>query len=271
MSQIHPTAIIDSSAQIGSDVTIGPYAIVGPQVVLGDRCKIHPHAVLEYVELGPGCEVYSFASVGLPAQHLGYKGEPAKVVVGENTIFRENVTVHRGTAKDKCLTKIGKNCFFMALSHVAHDCVIGDSVVLANAALLAGHVQAGDRVFVSGTAAVHQFVRLGTGAMISGGSMVSLDVPPYGLVQGDRAVLRGINLVGLRRFGVSRETVRLVKEAFKIVFYSGQGLEEALSHPIFKSTDPCVNEIKIFLSDPKRGFVRPPTGSSTPDVEEAAV
>ncbi len=265
---VHSTAIIDPSAQIASSATVGAYAIIGPGVVLGENCRIHPHAVLEYTELGSGCEVYPFASIGLPPQHLGYKGEPTKVIVGDNTVFRENSTVHRGTVQGGGITRIGSLCYLMAVSHVAHDCIIGNNVIIVNGSLIAGHVEVGDRCFVSGLVAVHQFVRVGKGAILSGGAMVTMDVPPFSIIQGDRAILRGINLVGLRRGGIKRESLGLLKEAYRVLFHSGLRLEEALAHSIFKSEDTYVKDLKDFMSKPKRGFVRPSEALGV-DKEEA--
>jgi len=263
---IHKTAIIDPSAQIGNDVTIDAYAVIGPGVHLGDRCHIRSHAVLEYAELGKECVVFPFASIGLPPQHTGYKGEPTIVTIGERCIFREGVTVHRGTLFDKGATIIGNDGFFMSCSHVAHDCVIGNNVTLANCVLLAGHVNIGNRVFISGLAAVHQFGRIGDFAMISGGTMAVLDVAPFCIAQGDRAVLRGLNLVGMKRGGVDRTSIKLVKEGYKKVFLSNLSLNEALGDPLFNSDNPHLKVFKDFLATPKRGFTRP--SEVIPDIDQ---
>lgn len=265
---VHPTAIVDSSAKIGANVSIGAFSVIGPGVVLGNGTNIHTHATLEYAELGASCEVYPYTSIGLPAQHLGYKGEPSRVLVGEKTIFREGVTVHRGTAFDASETKIGKECFFMAMSHVAHDCRIGDNVVMANGAVLGGHAEIGDRTFISGLVAVHQFVRVGKGAMLSGGAMVTQNVPPYSIAQGDRATWRGLNLVGLKRSGMTKESIRNLKNAFRIIYSSGLRLEEALKDPIFSSSDPSLKELKDFFANIKRGFIRPANKTQHEDETE---
>jgi len=263
---IHKTAIIDPSAKLGKDVVIDAYAVVGPGVQLGDKCHIRSHAILEYAELGSECVVYPFASIGLPAQHTGYKGESTKVTIGQRCVFREGVTVHRGTLFDKGVTTIGNDGFFMAQSHVAHDCVIGNNVTLANCVLLAGHVQIGDRVFISGLAAVHQFGRIGTFAMISGGTMAVLDVAPYCIAQGDRAALRGLNLVGMKRGGVDRPSIKLIKDAYKKVFLSNLSLNDALADPIFNSENPHLKVFKDFLATPKRGFTR--AAELIPDINQ---
>lgn len=263
---VHKTAIIDPGAQLGKDVTVDAYAVLGPGVHLGDRCHIRSHAVLEHAELGKDCVVYPFASIGLPPQHMGYKGEPTKVTVGDRCIFREGVTVHRGTQFDKGVTLIGNDGYFMSCCHVAHDCVLGNNVTLANGVLLAGHVSIGNRVFISGLAAVHQFVRIGAFAMISGGTMAVLDVAPFCIAQGDRAVLRGLNLVGMKRGGVDRASIKHLKEAYKKVFLSNLSLTEALGDPLFNSENPHLKVFKDFLVTPKRGFARP--SEAIPDIEQ---
>lgn len=259
---IHPSAIVDASAEIAPDASVGPYAIIGPEVRLASGCRIGAHAVLEHVSLGENCEVYPQALIGLPAQHLRYKGEPARVEVGTGTVFREGVTVHRGTPFDQSVTRIGNNCFFMAMSHVAHDCRIGNNVTMANGSVLAGHVEVGDNVFISGLVAVHQFVRLGRGAMISGGAMATLDVAPYCYAQGDRAALRGLNVIGMRRLGVDRHQIRAVKEAYKALFLSGLRVEEALACPELNTGGDAVDIFREFIKASKRGFARALGGSS---------
>lgn len=255
---IHSTAVVDPGAELGAGVVIEPYAIIGPHVKIGDNTLIRSHAVLEYAELGKDCVVYPHACLGLAPQHLKYKGERTKLVVGDRVTFRESVTVHRGTALDKSITTIGNDCYFMALSHIAHDCQIGSNVIFANAAQLAGHVQVGDYAFISSTAGIHQFVRIGSVAMISGGAMVPMDVAPFCIAQGDRAVLRGINLVGLRRMGADRESIRLIRDAFKNMFVYGYSLELALQQPALNVDNKFVKMFRQFFMEPKRGFVRPP-------------
>jgi UDP-N-acetylglucosamine acyltransferase len=254
---VHPTAIVDPSVVIGKDVVIGPYVTVGPGVALGDGCRLSSHNVIEYTELGNECLLYPYASLGLAPQHLGYKNEPTKLVVGKRTVFREGVTAHRGSLFDQGVTRIGDDCYFMAYSHIAHDCVVGNSVILANAAQLAGHVHVGDRAFISSMVGIHQFVRIGSGAMVSGGAMVPLDVAPFCIAQGDRAEIRGINLVGCKRAGFSRDSIRLLKNAYKTIFLSGLFLSEALQHEAMHVDDPWIQIFKKFFEVPKRGFLRP--------------
>jgi UDP-N-acetylglucosamine acyltransferase len=254
---IHPTAIVDKSARIGTNVSIGPYAVIGPEVAIGDECVIWPHTVIEYTTLGKACQVFPNASLGLAPQHLKYKGEKTKLTVGDRTIFREGVTVHRGTALDKSETIVGNDCYLMALSHVAHDCRVGNNVIMANGAQLAGHVQIGESCFISATVGIHQYVRIGKGALVSGGAMVPLDVAPFCIAQGDRADIRGLNVVGMRRLGIDRESIALLKEAFKIMFHSGLTLKEALDAPALNVANAHVQTFREFLLEPKRGFLRP--------------
>lgn len=254
---IHATAIIDPSAKIGADVTIGAYAIVGPECEIGNGSTIWPHAVMEYTRLGKECQVFPQASLGLAPQHLKYKGEKTRLEVGARTVFREGVTAHRGTPLDKSVTVIGDDCYFMALSHIAHDCRIGSNVIMANAAQLAGHVHVGDNAFVSTTVGVHQFVRIGTGAILSGGAMVPTDVAPFCVAQGDRAQIKGLNIVGMRRLGMDRATMQLVKSAFKKMFLNKLPLAEALSQPELTVDNKYVKIFRDFFLDPKRGYMRP--------------
>lgn len=226
---IHPTAIVHPEAQIDSTVEVGPYSIIGPGVRIGAKSWIGPHVVLDG-DTTIGCEnrIFQFASIGAPPQDLKYAGEPTKVVIGDKNQIREFATVHRGTTQGGGVTRVGNGCLFMANSHVAHDCALGDSVILANSVALAGHVQVEDHVTCGGLSAVHQFTRLGKYAFISGGAMVGMDIPPYCTAQGDRAQLAGLNTVGLTRAGFTQEQIARVKGAYKLVFRSGLGIREAL-------------------------------------------
>ncbi|OVE76636.1 acyl-[acyl-carrier-protein]--UDP-N-acetylglucosamine O-acyltransferase [bacterium F11] len=259
---MHSSAIIDSKAQIGVNVKIDAYSVIGPDVKIGDDCHIMSHTIIQHTQLGKGCLVYPQASLGLEPQHFKYKGEKTQLVVGENCIFREGVTVHRGTLLDKGVTKIGNKGYFMALSHIAHDCSIGDNVILANAAQLAGHTNIGNNVFVSTMVGIHQFVRIGTGALISGGAMVPMDIAPFCIAQGDRATLRGLNVIGMRRSGINRDSISKIKKAYHAVFMSGLKLDEALNDPALNINDDNVSLFKEFLSVPHRGFVRPENKSN---------
>lgn len=267
---IHPSAIIDPTAHIGADVQIDAYAVIGPQVTIGDGTHIFSHTYIEHTTLGKECQVYPQVSLGLAPQHLMYKGEPTKLTVGDRVTFRESVTAHRGMPNAGGETTIGHECYFMALSHIAHDCHVGNKVIFANSAQIAGHVEVGDNVFISTMVGIHQFVRIGRGAMIAGGSMVPMDVAPFCIAQGDRSTLFGLNIVGMRRSGMSRETIKQLKTAYKAVFLSGLSLNDALEDPALNVNDNAVKEFKQFLSQPKRGFVRPAALSGADiDAEES--
>lgn len=218
---IHPTAVVDPAAELGEDVEIGPFCVVGAQVTLGAGVRLLSHVVVEgRTRVGDGTVIYPFASIGHRPQDLKYKGEPSELIVGRNNQIREHVTMNPGTEGGGMVTRVGDNGLFMMGAHVAHDCVLGDSVILANNATLAGHVVVGDFAFFGGLSAVHQFVRVGAHAMIGGMSGVENDVIPFGLVMGDRARLSGLNLVGLERRGFSKEQVRDLRAAYRMLFAS---------------------------------------------------
>ena len=221
---IHQTAIIDSQAELESGVEVGPYSIIGPQVKIGRNTKIGPHVVIDgWTHIGEGCTIFQFASIGALPQDLKYKGEESWVIMGNNNTIREFVTINRGTSWSQGKTTIGNNNFFMAYSHVAHDCNIGNHVILANAATLAGHIAIEDYAIVGGLVGVHQFVRLGCHSIIGGGSGVNKDVPPYMMANGQRAKLYGLNTTGLQRHHFSEEALTNLKNAYRIIFRSGAG------------------------------------------------
>ena len=234
-STIHPTAIIDPAAQLGKDVFIGPYCTVGANVKLGSRVRLISHIVVDgRTTIGEDTIVYPFATLGLSPQDLKYKGEPSRLEIGNANRIREYVTMHPGTEGGGMLTKVGNNGLYMVGAHVAHDCQIGDNVVLANNATLAGHVHIGDFVIIGGLSAVHQFVRIGAYAIIGGMSGVEKDVIPFGLVKGERAHLAGLNLIGLERRGFSREDVRALRSSYRMLFAPegtlAERLEETATH-----------------------------------------
>lgn len=256
-TRVHPTAIVHPTARLGVGVEIGPYAVIGPEVQLGDRAWVGPHAVVEYADVGAECRLHPHAFVGTEPQDLKFKGEKTRVRVGTRTHVRECVTIHRGTSAAG-ETVVGSNCLLMAYTHVAHDCVLADNVIMANVATLAGHVEVGLGAFIGGLSAIHQFVRIGAGAMIGGGSMVAADVAPFCLVQGDRAKTAGLNVVGLRRRGTSRENLAALKAAYRTVFSKGLPLQEAVAE-IARSPRPP--EVELFLDFVRktgsRGLCRP--------------
>ena len=218
MPLVHPTAIVHEGARMGPGVEVGPFCLVGAAVSLGEGVRLLGHVVVEgLTEIGEGCTVHAFASLGGAPQHLAYKGEPTRLVIGARNVIREHVTMNRGTALGRGVTTVGSDGFFMAGSHVAHDCIVGDHVVLANNATLGGHVQLGDHVFMGGLSAVHQWSRIGRHAFVGGLAPVTKDVIPYALV-GNDAHLEGMNLVGLKRRGFSRETINDLRAAYRLLF-----------------------------------------------------
>ncbi|HLT30821.1 MAG TPA: acyl-ACP--UDP-N-acetylglucosamine O-acyltransferase [Myxococcaceae bacterium] len=258
MSQIHQTAIIAEGAELHPSVEVGPYAVVGPHVKIGEGTRIGPHAVVEgRTTIGRDNRIFQFASVGAIPQDLKYAGEPTELVIGDGNQFREFTTVHLGTVGGGGVTRIGNRNLFMANSHVAHDCVIGDGCVMANSVALAGHVEVDSHVILGGLSAIHQFTRIGAYAFVSGGAMVAMDVPPYCTVQGDRAELAGLNTVGLTRHGFTSEQVRRVKDAYRILFRAKLGLNEALSKVRAQfGGAPEIERLLTFIEASKRGITR---------------
>ena len=246
---IHPTAIVDSAAQIGTDVSIGPYCLVGPHARLGDGVRLLSHVVVEgRTSLGANTMVYPFASLGHRPQDLKFKNEPSTLEIGANNQIREHVTMSPGTEGGGMVTRVGDNCLFMMSAHVAHDCIVGNNVIMANNATLAGHVTVGDFVIIGGLSAVHQFVRIGACAIIGGMSGVESDVIPFGLVKGERAHLAGLNMVGLERRGFSREAIRELRNAYKKLFAAEGTLAERLDETAAHYKDhPQVNQVVDFI------------------------
>ncbi len=216
---IHKSSIISKETKLGSNVKIGPYCMLGPNVQVGNNVKIYSHVNLDgYTIIGSDTQIFPFASIGTVPQDLKYKGEKSKLLIGSNNIIREYVTMNPGTKGGGLITKIGNNCLFMIGSHVAHDCFIGNNVIMANNATLAGHVCIDDFAILGGLSAVHQFVRIGKHAMVGGMSGVENDVIPYGSVMGDRAFLSGLNIVGLKRRGFSRNEIQDLRTVFRLIF-----------------------------------------------------
>jgi len=256
---IHPTAIIDPKADISEGVEIGPFSIVEKGVFLGEGTKIGPHVIVrEGTRIGKGCRIFQFASIGEAPQFSGYKGEKTFLQIGDQNIIREFVTLHRGTIKGGGRTVIGNENFLMAYSHVAHDCQIGNGVVMANGATLAGHIVIEDLAVIGGIVAIHQFCRIGTHAFIGGVSGVTLDIPPYMLASGSHVKLFGLNTVGLKRANFSEETLKALKKAYRIIFRSSLTLEKAIKRvgedEISKT--PEVQHLLHFIQHSKRGIAR---------------
>ncbi|MBI3300052.1 MAG: acyl-ACP--UDP-N-acetylglucosamine O-acyltransferase [Elusimicrobia bacterium] len=260
MPDIHPTAVIDPGASLAAGVKVGPYAVIGEDVVIGEGTSIGAHAHVEFTHMGKENRLLPGCFVGGPPQDLKYAGERTRLVMGERNTVRECVTLNRGTNASG-ETRIGSNCLFMAYSHVAHDCRIGDGVIVVNSVGIAGHVEIGDYTVVGGIVGVHQFVRIGKYCMVGGGSMVGKDLPSFCVCQGDRATLRGLNMVGMRRAGLSRDAQTAVKAAYKAIFLSGTPLEAALAE--LKAAGPTaeVFEMIEFIERSQRGTLRPATGA----------
>ena len=252
---IHQTAIIDKSAIIEDNVKIGPYTVIGKGVTIKSGTVIGSNAYIEYAEIGANCKIFNSASIGTPPQDLSYQNEPSKIYIGEGTTVREFVMLNRGTKKTG-KTVIGKNCYFMQSSHVAHDCVVGDNVIVVNGAVLAGHVEVGEGAFISGHAGVHQFCRVGKGTMTAGGAIITMDTIPFSMCHGDRAVLTGLNLVGMKRRKMTNSEIEDIKGAYRTLFMSKLLLKDAIAE-LEKSPSPHVKEIVEFVQTSKRGIVRP--------------
>lgn len=256
MSKIDPTARIEDGAIIGDGASIGPYCIVGPNVTIGAECKLLAHVnIAGHTTLGANCTVYPFASLGTPPQSLAYRGEPTTLEIGDGCTIRESVTVNVGTVGGGGVTRIGARGYFMAYSHIAHDCQIGNDVIFANSATLGGHCEVGDYVFFGGLSAAHQFVRIGAQAMIAAVSGLRHDLIPFGLVSGQFAHLEGLNIVGMRRRGFTHSRVKIVREFYQQLFHGGGVFAERLAavRPM-GSADPAIAEILAFIGD---GVKRP--------------
>ncbi len=256
---VHPTAIIEPGARLGAGVEVGPWCHVGPGVTIGDDARLISHVVVDGDTLiGEGALLYPFCTVGLAPQDLKYRGEATRCEIGPRTQVREHCTIHRGTITGSGVTRVGADCLLMAVVHVAHDCEIGDGVVIANNVVMGGHVSIGAGAVIGGSAALHQFVRIGRGAMVGGVSGVEADVIPFGSVIGNRARLSGLNVIGLRRRGVDRAGLHTLRTAVRALFAPLGTFSERLGE--VRSTygaDPMVAEILAFIDAPsKRGLIR---------------
>jgi len=255
---IHPTALIDSGAEIDSNVAIGPYSVIGNNVVVGSGTVIGPHVVIDsYTSIGSDCQIYQYAAIGAAPQALKFEGEETVVKIGNKTIVREFVTIHRGTAEGGGITQVGEENLLMAYTHVAHDCITGRRVVLSNNTTLGGHIIIGDCATIGGLVAIHQFVRIGDYAFVGGKSAVVKDIPPYMIASGDRAKLHGLNNVGLKRQGFSQEALSKLKKAYRIIFRIGLTLNEALERVRAEvEQTPEVTKLTDFIKSSQRGITR---------------
>ncbi|MEG8990321.1 acyl-ACP--UDP-N-acetylglucosamine O-acyltransferase [Ignavibacteria bacterium 4148-Me] len=257
MNNIHPTAIVSPKAKLGDNIEIGPYAVIQDDVEIGDDCKVGPHVgIYNGARIGNRVKIFQGASISNLPQDLKYANEQTYLFIGDDTVIREFATLHKGTAATG-KTVIGKNCLLMAYTHVAHDCKIGDKVIISNATQIAGHVTIEDVVIIGGQGAVHQFCKIGQHAMVGGGGMVGTDIPPYSLVSGYPARFMGLNIVGLRRRNFSSEDINTLKETYRIFYNSGLNHTEALK--IIKekfSEHPLVKNVIEFIESSERGVVR---------------
>lgn len=255
---IHPTAIVAPEARLAEDVAIGAYSIVGPTVTIGRETEIGPHVVIEgRTTIGARNRIHAFVSLGGPPQDVGYRGEDTQLVIGDDNVIRENASIHRGSHRRATVTRVGNGCFLMAYSHIAHDCQVGDFVIMANAATLGGHVQVGNHANLGGLVAIHQYCRVGAFAFVGGSSAARMDIPPYMLADGFPARLYGLNAVGLQRHGFTPETIHAVKRAFRIVFRSNLLLKDAIEKT--RQELGSVQEVEHllgFLETSERGFIR---------------
>ncbi len=253
---IHPTAIVSANAKLGANVTIGPFSVIEPMTQIGDNTIIGPHVVIHpYTTIGAQCTLHAHAVLGDLPQDLAFAGTTVSYLrIGNHCVIREGVTMHRGT-KPESATVVGENCFLMANSHVAHNVQLGDSVIMANGALLAGYVEVGDRAFISGNVVVHQFCRIGKMAMISGNSSISKDIPPFCMTHGGSAnAIAGLNIIGLRRADIAPSDRMELRRAFRTIFRDGLNITQALAvlnaHPM----SGAVRQFYDFIAESKRGI-----------------
>lgn len=270
-ADIHSSVIIDHNAQIGENVKIGPYSVIDGDVIIGDNTEIGPHVLIASgSRIGCGCRIFKGASIGTIPQDLKFKDEYTTLIIGDNTIVREFCTLNRGTSASG-RTVIGSNCAFLAYCHVAHDCVIGDNVVVSNSLAMGGHVVVGSNVGIGGIVAIHQFCRIGDHSFIAGGGMrIIKDVVPFAMVGGDPGDPRifGINKVGLERRGFDSDRRLKIKRAFRIIFREGHTVENAVKELTDRySNDDDIEKIVGFLKESQRGIIRMPEGTAGPEEE----
>ncbi|HSP58906.1 MAG TPA: acyl-ACP--UDP-N-acetylglucosamine O-acyltransferase [Halomonas sp.] len=254
---IHPTALIDPAAHLADDVEVGPFTVIGPDVQIGPGSRIGPHVVIKGpTVLGARTRIFQFASVGEDCQDKKYAGEPTRLVIGDDNVIREGATLHRGTVQDRGETTIGSRNLFMAYVHVGHDCLIGNDCILANQVTLAGHVDLGDFVILGGLSAIHQFCHFGDHAMAGGGSIITKDTPAYIMISGNPAQAHGLNLIGLKRRGFSKEAIRSLSEAYKLVYRQGLTVEQALEQIHARFSLPETETFAASIELSTRGIIR---------------
>ncbi|GAA6205875.1 acyl-ACP--UDP-N-acetylglucosamine O-acyltransferase [Thalassotalea sp. SU-HH00458] len=255
---IHEQAIIEEGAVIGNNVTIGPWTYISKNVVIGDDCHISANVVINGpTRMGKGNRIFQFASIGEDCQDLKYAGEPTELIIGDNNVFRESCTIHRGTIQDQGITQIGNNNLFMAYTHVAHDCMVGNNCILANNASIAGHVHVGDHAILGGMSGVHQFCHIGAHSFVAATSLVLKDIPPYVMASGNAAKPYGLNAEGLKRRGFTAETIRSIKQAYRKVYRQGLTVEVAMKE--IKEGSENSRELQLFtdfIESSQRGIIR---------------
>lgn len=254
---IHETAIIHPDAKIGANVSIGPYSVIGAKVEIGEGCQIHSHVVIKGPsKIGKNNRIFQFCSIGEDCQDKKFSGEDTKLEIGDNNIFRECVTVHRGTVQDEGITRVGSDNLFMAYAHVAHDCIVGDGCIFANCCTLAGHVHVADGAIIGGLSGIHQFCHIGEYCFAGGGSIILKDLPPY-VMLGKDGKPHGINSEGLRRRGKSKETIMAIKRAYKVIYRSELTTKEAIPELEKMAEDvPEIKPMAEFLVNSSRGILR---------------
>lgn len=256
---IHETAVVHPTAELADGVEIGPYSIIGENVKIGEGTQIGSHVVIDkWTHIGKRCQIYPYASLGAAPQHMRYNGEETYVLIGDNNIIREYVTIHRGTPFGNGKTVLGDENFIMAYAHVAHDCILGNRIVMASYAALGGHVEIGDHAIIGGIVAIHQFVRIGTFAFVGGATALTRDIPPYITASGMKVKFYGINVVNLQRNNVPAEVIKGLRKAYKVLFRSHLTMEEAVKKvhedPIYAL--PEVRHMVDFIKETKRGVTR---------------
>jgi UDP-N-acetylglucosamine acyltransferase len=263
MTEIHPSSVIEDGATIGANVSIGPFCVVGSKVTLGDDVQLHSHVVVGgRTHIGAGTRIFPFASIGQEPQDLKFDGEDSELRIGVNNRIREYVTMNPGTSGGGLLTSVGDNCLFMIGAHVAHDCIIGDHVILANNVALGGHVEISDHAIIGGNSAIHQFVRIGEHAMVGGMSGIENDVIPYGSAFGERSQLAGLNIVGLKRRGFPKDEIHRLRAAYQEIFEGPGTLADRVNQVADEYGDsPTVQQVIEFIRDKSSRSLCTPKGA----------
>ncbi len=255
MNNIHKTAIIEDGAQLGDNITVGAFTIIGKDVKIGDGNTISSHTVIEgKTTIGENNHIFSHAAIGTIPQDLKFDGEDVELIIGNNNKIREYTLFNPGTIGGGSITKIGDNNLFMGYTHVAHDVIVGNNCVFANVATLAGHVEIADNVVIGGLTPIHQFCKIGSNVMVAGGSVVTQDIPPFCLAEGNRAVLRGLNLNGLRRRFKNRNDIDEIRKAYKAIFESGSAISDIAKELLETNNNEYVHELANFVTATKRGI-----------------